>query len=31
MNVEKRAMKTQKSTMTRPIMKVGLRSSALMR
>ena len=29
MNVEKRAMKTQKSTMMRPIMKVGLRSSAL--
>ena len=31
MNVEKSAMKTQKSTMTRPTMKVGLRNSALIR
>ena len=31
MDVEKSAMKTQNSTMMRPIMKVGLRSSALIR
>ncbi len=31
MNVEKAAMKTQKSTMMRPTMNVGLRSSARMR
>ena len=31
MNVENSAMKTQNSTMMRPTMKVGLRSSALIR
>ena len=31
MKVEKSAMKTQKSTMIRPVMNVGLRSSALIR